>query len=84
MSEKIKLSEEELKNLRDYQNKQTQLTINLGNVDIQKAMLEGQRSTILDKFADLQEESNKTAKSLQDKYGDGSINLENGEFTLSK
>ena len=84
MSEKIKLSEEELKNLRDYQNKQTQLTINLGNVDIQKAMLEGQRSTILDKFADLQEGSNKTAKSLQDKYGDGSINLENGEFTLSK
>jgi|TARA_R100001377_G_scaffold81716_1_gene61413 hypothetical protein len=84
MSTKIKLSEEELKQLRDFQDKQQVLTLNLGSVDIQKAMLEGQRSTILDKFADLQEESNKTAKSLQDKYGDGSINLESGEFTLSK
>ena len=84
MSEKIKLSEEELKKLRDFHDKQQVLTLNLGSVDIQKAMLEGQRSTILDKFADLQEESNKTAKSLQDKYGDGSINLESGEFTLSK
>ena len=28
--------------------------------------------------------SNKTAKELQDKYGEGNINLETGEFTLTK
>ena len=84
MSEKIKLSEEELKTLRGYQQKQNQFTFELGNVDIQKAILEGQRSTILDGFANLQEESNKTAKELQDKYGDGNIDLETGNFTLVK
>tara|TARA_R110000772_G_scaffold231047_1_gene341726 strand:- start:337 stop:597 length:261 start_codon:yes stop_codon:yes gene_type:complete len=80
--ENIKLSEEELTILKGYQQKQNQITFNLGNVDIQKAILEGQRSTILENLANLQEESNKTAKELQDKYGDGNINLETGEFTI--
>ena len=81
MSKIIKLTEEELTILRDYQQKQNNITFNLGNVDIQKAILEGQRSTILEDLANLQEKSNKTAKELQDKYGDGNIDLETGEFT---
>lgn len=84
MSKAIKLSKEELKTLRGYQQKQNQITFNLGNVDIQKAILEGQRSRILDNLADLQEKSNKTAKELQDKYGEGKIDLETGEFTLTE
>ena len=81
MSDKIKLSKEDLKS---YQQRQNQITFNLGNVDIQKAILEGQRSAILDNLADLQEESNKTAKEMQKKYGEGNVNLETGEFTLAK
>ena len=65
MSKKIKLSEEELKVLREYQKQQNAITFDLGQVDIQKAFLEGQRSSILDGLADLQEKSNKTAKELQ-------------------
>lgn len=84
MSKAIKLSEEELKTLRDYQKTQNQITFNLGNVDIQKAILEGQRSQILDNLASLQEKSNKTAKELQDKYGEGNIDLETGEFTKTE
>jgi hypothetical protein len=38
----------------------------------------------LENFANLQEKSNKTAKELQEKYGDGNIDLETGEFTLVK
>ena len=49
---------------------------------IQKAFLEGQRASILDGLADLQEKSNKTAKELQEKYGEGNINLETGEFII--
>ena len=82
MSKTIKLTEEELVILRDYQQKQNNITFNLGNVDIQKAILEGQRSVILENLANLQEESNKSAKELQDKYGDGNIDLETGEFTV--
>jgi hypothetical protein len=84
MIEKIKLSKEELKTLKGYQQQQNQYTFDLGNVDLQKAILEGQRSAILENFANLQEKSNKTAKELQEKYGDGNIDLETGEFTLVK
>ena len=80
MSEKIKLTEEELKVLREYQSTQNKITFDLGQVDIQKAFLEGQRSSILDGLADLQEKTNKTAKELQEKYGEGNIDLESGEF----
>lgn len=84
MSKEKKLSKEELKVLQGYQKQQNQITYNLGQVDIQKAILEGQRSAILEDLANLQEKSNKTAKELQDKYGEGNINLETGEMTLSE
>ena len=84
MSEKIKLSEAELKILRGYNKTQNDITFDLGQVDIQKAFLEGNRSTILDGLADLQEKSNKTAKDLQEKYGEGNIDIETGEFTTVK
>jgi len=82
--ENIKLSNKELEVLKDYQQKQNQITFNLGNVDIQKAILEGQRSQILENLANLQEASNKTAKELQEKYGDGNIDLETGEFIVAE
>jgi hypothetical protein len=82
--ENIKLSEEELVVLKGYQQRQNQITFNLGNVDIQKAILEGQRSQILENLANLQEASNKTAKELQEKYGDGNIDLETGEFIVAE
>ena len=84
MSKTIKLSEEELTVLRGYQQKPNHITFNLGNIDIQNAILEGQRSQVLDDLANLQEKSNKSAKDLQEKYGEGNINLETGEFTLVK
>mgnify|MGYP003626337620 FL=1 len=84
MSKKIKLSEDELTILKGYQKLQNQITFDLGQVDIQKAFLEGNRSTILDGLADLQEKSNKTAKDLQEKYGEGNIDIETGEFTTVK
>jgi ubiquinone biosynthesis protein COQ9 len=80
----IKLSKEDLETLRGYQKKQSQITFNLGNVDIQKAILEGQRNQILENLANLQEQSNKTAKELQEKYGDGNIDLETGEFIVTE
>ena len=84
MSKKIKLTDKELEVLKEYQLTQNQITFELGNLDIQKALLEGQRSAILEKLADLQEKSNNTAKELQEKYGEGNINIDTGEFTTIK
>ena len=84
MSKTIKLSEEELQKLKDFNEKRNQITSNLGRVDIQKAILEGQRSMILENLAKLQEEENTVGKELQDKYGEGNIDLDTGEFTKTE
>ncbi len=67
MSEKIKLSKEELEQLRSFRKQSNEITFQLGNVDIQKAIIEGQRSDILDRLANLQEKSNKVGKDLKEK-----------------
>ncbi len=84
MSKKIKLTKKELKELNSYQTKQTEIIWELGNLNLQFALMEGKRNDILDKFTNLQEESNNTAKLLQKKYGEGNIDLKTGEFTLTK
>jgi len=84
MSKIIKLSKEELEILKDYQKQQNAVTFELGQIDIQKAILEGQRSIVIDKLGDLTEKTNKTAKELQEKYGEGNINLDSGEFTTTE
>ena len=84
MSEKIKLSKEELEQLKSFQIRNNDITFRLGQVDIQKSIIEGQRSDLLDKLANLQEESNKVGKELQEKYGEGNIDLDAGEITPVK
>ena len=84
MSEKIKLSKEELEQLKSFQIRNNDITFRLGQVDIQKAIIEGQRSDLLDKLANLQEESNKVGKELLEKYREGNIDLDAGEITPVK
>lgn len=82
--ENQKLSQEELQQLKEFQTESNNITFTLGQIDVQKALLEGQRGEILEKLAQLQEKSNELAKQLQEKYGDGSIDLETGEFKPTK
>tara|TARA_Y100000114_G_scaffold147206_1_gene158733 strand:- start:352 stop:606 length:255 start_codon:yes stop_codon:yes gene_type:complete len=84
MSKTIKLSDEELKKLVDFQKQNDNITLDLGRIDIQKALLDGQRGVVLEKLADLQEKSNVVAKELQTKYGNGNIDLGKGEITVAE
>jgi len=79
-----KLQKEELQKLNDFTEKRNQIVLNLGQIDIQKTILKGQRSAILESLAKLQEEENAMGRELQDKYGDGNIDLNTGEFTKSE
>lgn len=80
--ENHKLTKEELESLKNNQSESSNLVFQLGQVDVQRSILEGQRSEVLSRLADLQENQNKLAQELQEKYGDGNINLETGEFTV--
>ncbi len=71
---KIKLSEKELQQLKDLQTKGNQLVFSLGQIEAQKL-------NIIPKLEELQKEREDLGKKFQDKYGNGNIDLETGEFT---
>ncbi len=70
----IKLQKEEIKSLNSTQDSLNQIIFALGQLDIQKLELEEQYKAILTK-------QNKLVRELEDKYGEGKLNLNTGEFT---
>ena len=82
--ENKKLSKKELQVLKEYQHKTNEIIATLGGIELQLDALETQKEETLDNFKVLQENQTKTGKELQDKYGEGNINLEDGEFTPNK
>jgi|TARA_B110000438_G_scaffold183040_1_gene174897 hypothetical protein len=76
-----KLSEEEVKQLKDFQLKNNEIVVALGSITLRMDALERQEESELEKFQNLQLEQNKFAQELQKNYGDGNIDLEKGEFT---
>lgn len=77
MSKVIKLSQEELQQIKDNQDRITQLTYSIGNVELQKLRLVSE----LEKVQTLQ---NNLGTELSEKYGEGNINFETGELTLNQ
>ena len=77
MSQVIKLKEEELQSIKETQNKITQLIYNLGQLEVQK-------TSILTQLEEVQLKQSELAKELQKKHGEGNINLETGELTLTE
>jgi hypothetical protein len=77
MSQVIKLQESELERIKSTQGDITNLTYNLGQLEVQKA-------SILVEINKVQARQNELGKELNDKYGEGNINLETGELTLTE
>ncbi len=74
---KIKLLENELQQLKELQTKGNQLIFSLGQIEAQKA-------SIFSQLQEVQNANNKIGKELTEKYGDGNIDLETGEFTKTE
>ena len=76
-----KLSEKELQPLKEYQEKINIIIVSLGKLDLQINSLENTKKNLIKEYQELETSQQKTALELQDKYGEGNIDLENGEFT---
>tara|TARA_R100000234_G_C4913408_1_gene140917 strand:+ start:108 stop:356 length:249 start_codon:yes stop_codon:yes gene_type:complete len=75
-----KFTTDELTKLKDIANKYLEIQDKLGSLEIQKAMIEKQRNDILSELSDLQLNEDKLGIQLEEKYGEGTIDLEKGEF----
>jgi len=74
MSEVKKLTEDELLTVRVIKQEYNELVMALGEVEVQKLRL-------IEVQKDLANREGELAKQLQDKYGQGSINVETGEIS---
>ena len=75
-----KLSQEEVSLLRGFQQKNNDIIVQLGSIEVSLDALEEQKEDLLTKFRNLQKEQNVAAKEMEEKYGSGNIDLETGEI----
>jgi len=74
----VKLTQEEIKQLQESSEKESIILQNLGYLEI---MFEQQKISIKNEYISVKSQQDQFAKILQEKYGEGHINLETGEFT---
>ena len=74
------LTQEEIQLLKSIQEKRLQLTEQFGIIELRIQEFELQKEYLKEELKKLRQEEIKTGETLQQKYGDGTINLEKGEF----
>jgi hypothetical protein len=74
------LTPEEIQSLKLIQDKRIQLVEQFGVLEMRLQDLEYQKEQLKTELKQLRQEEIKVGETLQQKYGDGSINLEKGEF----
>ena len=72
---------EELNNLKSFQTRLDQVLSQLGRVQLSKIKLDEQENLIKDEIKKIETEEQELAKTLSDKYGRGSLDIETGAFT---
>jgi hypothetical protein len=78
--EKKVLAQEEIAQLKNVREKRVQLVESFGILESRIQEINLQKENLKDNLKQLIQEETDLGRSLQQKYGDGSIDLEKGEF----
>tara|TARA_Y100000389_G_C17061654_1_gene317641 strand:+ start:248 stop:499 length:252 start_codon:yes stop_codon:yes gene_type:complete len=78
--ENIFLNEKEISELKDIQKEESEVITQLGQIEYKIVNLQDQKNLTITKSIELNQKRNLVAKNLQDKYGEGSIDIDTGEF----
>lgn len=79
--EKVTLTTEELDKFKEFQARTNDLTIVLGQIEMQKLSLDATRENVKEELTKLTQEQNDFATEIQSKYGEGTLDINTGEFT---
>ena len=82
--ESKKFTEEEIKQITDLQSKTQQILFQLGQVKLNEMQLEKRYEEIKNALVSIEQEEQTLAASFSEKYWQGSLNIETGEFTPNK
>lgn len=75
-----KLTVEEIEKLQEIQQKNNLVVNELGNIELTKLQIEKRREEVMNFLNSLKEEEEIFSKNLSYKYGNGTIDLDKGEF----
>jgi chromosome segregation ATPase len=78
--EHTKLTVEEIEKLQEIQQQNQSLALELGNLEMTKIQVENRYDELVDFYNQLKTTENEFGKELSTKYGNGTIDLEKGEF----
>lgn len=81
--ENQKLTQEELQTLQELQQQRQAVILELGSLELTQIDLDNRREEIETFYSELKIKEQEYGKTLSEKYGNGSIDLEKGEFTPS-
>jgi glycerol kinase len=76
------LTQEELTQLRDLQNQQNTVLMNLGSLEYRMSLLEQTKIELKSQVLEIEKMNNELGAKLTEKYGSGNLNLETGEITI--
>jgi hypothetical protein len=77
------LTQEELQNIKEIQNKRRDLMEQFGVIELTIQELEIQKQQLRTELQTLKSKEIEVGSTLQNKYGEGTINVEKGEFISS-
>ena len=77
------LTQDELQQIKDIQQDKSVLVEQFGIIEYRIQDLEQQKQLLKSALSDLKQKEIDLGKMLQERYGDGTINVEKGEFTSS-
>jgi hypothetical protein len=81
MSEVKKLTTEELEAVKSIKNEYTNLALSLGELELQAANIAKEKQRLLTTQSELMEKEIELSKTLTEKYGNGTIDIETGEIS---
>ena len=84
MPEEVKFTEEDLKQVQNFQQNYMNIQNQFGQIKMTMVRLEQQEIELEDGLKNLQEEEKKFLDGITDKYGQGTLNPETGVFTPDK
>jgi hypothetical protein len=75
------LTQEEIQEIKDFQDRRRTLVQQFGIVEFNIQDLESQKQQLTVELSNLKQLEAQIGSKLQDKYGEGTINIDKGEFT---
>jgi len=82
--ENKKLEASEIEKVKELQQRSVNITAEFGNLEILRLQMDSRKDELINAYSTLKQEETQIGKDLSEKYGDGTIDIEKGEFIAQK